>query len=226
LYDFDVVQRQIDRRTKYHDVKLERYLTADAADSLPDLDAPVNNKEAFLSIVRSRLGTRHTIVFGSKIDGCEKDSHHKYVELKIKETIKDDRQQQNLYRYAMLKWWAQCTVNNTEKIVCGFKDRNGELRELVNYRTSDLPVYCAEQLGSNCWEPDVCWQFLDQFLKYIKNTVKMDYNQSIYIFSFLPKTDPDYVTCEVKSSPGSPSHFLPAWFTNDTLNSRPNTETA
>jgi hypothetical protein len=32
------------------------------------------------------------------------------------------------------------------------------------------------------------------------------------------------VTCKVESPHGSPHLFLPAWFTKDQLNSRPNTD--
>jgi RAT1-interacting protein len=217
LYDFNVAEKKFDTPTLYHGRKFEKYLTADAVDSLPDRNAPVNTKEAFLSIVRACLATRHTIVLSAEVDCCDKDNHHEYIELKTTKGMEPSH-----HSYTMLRWWAQCVLNGTEKIVCGFKDPNGIVRELRSYRTSDLPGSCKKLLP-DCWKPKVCWNFLDQFLQHVKDTVKQDYNEAIYVFSFIPKSDPDNVTCEVESPPGLQYLFLPAWFTGDPTNSRPNT---
>jgi hypothetical protein len=225
FYDFDVVEYQFQIPEMYHGFKFETLLTVDKVDSLPDPSTPIHNTEAFLPVVRARLGTRHNIVFSSEVDCCEKDNPHEYIELKTKNIIQDDRQRKIFHRYAMRKWWAQSALNGTNKIVCGFKDTNAVVRELRSYNTSDIPEECEKVLRWDSWKPDVCWQFLDQFLQYVKDTVKQDYNEAIYVFSFLPRTNPDEVTVEVVSPPGSPYLFLPAWFTNDTTNSRPNSDT-
>jgi RAT1-interacting protein len=201
----------------------KRFSTANAVNSEPDLNASVNNKEAFLSVVRARLGTRHNIVFTSEIDCCEKNNdQEKYIELKTKDVKKSEKHEKNLYRYTMLHWWAQCVLNGTEKIVCGFKDPNGIVRELQSYSTSALPE-SFKNLLPDCWKREVCWNFLNQFLQHVKDTVKQDYNEAIYVFNFIPKSDRDNVTCEVESPPDLQYLFLPAWFTGDPTNSRPNT---
>lgn len=49
-------------------------------------------------------------------------------------------------RYKLMKWWAQSFLVGIPKIVCGFRDDDGIITNLQNFRTVDIPresqVHC------------------------------------------------------------------------------------
>ncbi len=42
-------------------------------------------------------------------------------------------------RYKLMKWWAQSFLVGVPKIVCGFRDDDGIVKSLQNFKTSMIP---------------------------------------------------------------------------------------
>ena len=42
-------------------------------------------------------------------------------------------------RYKLMKWWAQSFLVGVPKIVCGFRDDDGIVKNLQSFRTSMIP---------------------------------------------------------------------------------------
>jgi len=45
-------------------------------------------------------------------------------------------------RFKLIKWWAQSFLIGVPKIVCGFRDDDGIVHRLEEFKTQDIPRYC------------------------------------------------------------------------------------
>ncbi|XP_041363442.1 decapping and exoribonuclease protein-like isoform X3 [Gigantopelta aegis] len=188
--------------------KFEQYVTADKPDGKPNTSQPVNNNEAFCTVVRTRL-TSHSLVFGGEVDAVDPRSAgvRQYVEMKTTREIDTHRQMENFKRFKLIKWWAQSFLVGITKIVCGYRDDDG-----VVHRIEEMDVPKLPDMAKNLrdpWNPAICFNFLDQFLQFIKNIVKVDDPQIVYLCRWSPHKD---ITCS-RLEPDSSFVFLPKWFT-------------
>ncbi|KAL3875675.1 hypothetical protein ACJMK2_033604 [Sinanodonta woodiana] len=80
--------------------KFEQYVTADKPDGVPDVQRPVNNNEAFVTVVRTRLNS-HSLVFAGEVDAVDPSlaTKNKYVEFKTSREIDNPRQDSNMKRW-------------------------------------------------------------------------------------------------------------------------------
>lgn len=197
------------REMCYWGFKFETYITAADVNSRPEPQLPVNNNQAFVSVVRTRLKS-HTLVFAGEVDCCERDNSSKYIELKTSRLIESSKQDTNFKRYKLLKWWAQSFLIGICKIVCGFRDDSGIVQQIREFHTSELPKQCRDI--PNSWKANVCFNFCDEFLQYVKDTVQMDYDRAVYVFHWSPRGP---VLCQVEDPKSSQYVFLPSWYTGD-----------
>ncbi|XP_046351572.2 decapping and exoribonuclease protein-like [Haliotis rufescens] len=190
--------------------KFEQYLTSDVEGGSPDTSVPVNNNEGFCSVVRTRLN-KHSLVFGGEVDCVDPtlSSKNKYVELKTSREMDNPRQRENFHRYKLIKWWAQSFLVGIEKIICGFRDDDGIVHRLEEFPTLKIPDMVKGI--RNPWNAAVCFNFLDKFLDFVKQTVTTDDPRVVYVCRWQPRQD---VNCE-KMAPNSEFVFLPDWFTHD-----------
>ena len=107
-----------------------------------------------------------------------------------------------------MKWWAQSFLIGIPKIVCGFRDNEGIVQHLQTFKTVDIPresqvtfteratfcfVYlhlssCVKLMQSSSfplqsdlslWQGNVCLNFLDELLKWMKETIVKDSPQYV-----------------------------------------------
>ncbi|KAK3584832.1 hypothetical protein CHS0354_005687 [Potamilus streckersoni] len=189
--------------------KFEQYLTSDKPDGVPDVESPVNNNEAFATVVRTRLNS-HSLVFAGEVDAIDPSltTSNKYVEFKTSREIDNQRQDNNMKRFKLIKWWAQSFLVGIPKIVCGFRDDDGIVHRLQTYDTLEIPDLVKNIY--NPWNPAVCFNFLDELLSFIKESVIEDNAKVAYLFQWHPGQK---VVCE-KLHENSEYTFLPAWFTD------------
>ncbi|WAQ95711.1 DXO-like protein [Mya arenaria] len=109
-------------------------------------------------------------------------------------------------RYKLIKMWAQSFLVGIPEIVCGFRDDEGTVHRLETFQTNKIP-YVAKDIRYP-WKANVCFNFLDQFLLYIKATVKEDNHRLVHLFEWNPGMD---VQC-TKLALDSDYTFLPDWF--------------
>ncbi|XP_052761789.1 decapping and exoribonuclease protein-like [Mya arenaria] len=190
--------------------KFEQYLTADSPEGKPSPEAVFNNCEAFGTVVRSRLAS-HSLVFSGEVDAIDVDprtgkSH--YVEFKTSREFSHPGQHVSFKRYKLIKMWAQSFLVGIPEIVCGFRDDEGTVHRLETFQTNKIP-YVAKDIRYP-WKANVCFNFLDQFLLYIKATVKEDNHRLVHLFEWNPGMD---VQC-TKLALDSDYTFLPDWYIN------------
>ncbi|KAI0242431.1 Decapping and exoribonuclease protein [Lamellibrachia satsuma] len=192
----------------YWGFKFEQYLTAKKPGQMPSTDVAVNNNAAFCSVVRTRLHT-HSLVFGGEVDCCqEHNGETKYVELKTSREMYHANQERNFKRFKLIKWWAQSFLIGVPKIVSGFRDDDGVVHRLEEFKTQDIPRYCQDI--DNSWNPSVCLNFCDQFLQHIKDTVTTDDPRVSCVFTWYPRNHVRHIEYGTDSQYA----FMPAWYYN------------
>lgn len=189
--------------------KFEQFVTADQEGGKPDTSSPVNNNEGFCSVVRTRLES-HSVVFGGEVDAWDPslEGSKKYVELKTSRMLQSHQQEQNFKRFKLIKWWAQSFLLGISKIVCGFRDDDGIVHDLQDYQTRQIPAMVKD--SHNPWNPNVCFNFLEQFLSFLKATVKEDDPSVVHLLTWKSHGD---VLCQ-RMENDSEYRFLPGWFIN------------
>ncbi|XP_053382084.1 decapping and exoribonuclease protein-like [Mercenaria mercenaria] len=189
--------------------KFEQYLTSDSPTGVPDTESPYNNCEAFCTVVRSRLNS-HSLVYSGEVDAVHTDDVHgkHYIELKTSRDFSHPRQYVNFKRFKLIKWWAQSFLVGIPEIVCGYRDDDGIVHRLESFSTKELPEIAKDI--SNPWKANVCFNFLDQLLSFIKSTVKIDDHRTVHLLQWSPG---EPVLCS-KPLSDSEYNFLPDWYTD------------
>ncbi|XP_022648592.1 decapping and exoribonuclease protein-like isoform X1 [Varroa jacobsoni] len=172
--------------------KFEQYMTASRPGGRPTPQEPINEKEEFCSVVRTRLGQRHSLVYGAEVDGVDdrlvakypeyKHSTRRYVEFKTSRFVETSRQRKNMARFKMVKWWAQCYLIGIPRVICGYRTDDGIVEQVKSYRLSEL-----HDEGREFWSPLRMFHFLDKFLDFIKTNVTVDDPKEVVIFEFVPE---------------------------------------
>ena len=91
------------------------------------------------------------VVYGGEVDCVvtNKDGKQNYIELKTSRLLQYARQIANFKQFKLIKWWAQSYLIGIPDIVCGFRDDNGIVHKLQNYKVHDIPKTCQVCCGVN-----------------------------------------------------------------------------
>ncbi|XP_002126837.2 decapping and exoribonuclease protein [Ciona intestinalis] len=168
-----------------------------------------NTNTAFCSVLRSRLNSRHSLIYGAEVDCClpvevvfAPDS---YVELKTSRTFDSFRQENNFYKFKARKWWAQSFLAGVPQITCGFRDDRGLVTELCDFKTLELPS------KTDAWNSQTCLVFLDNILQFIKEMCQDTNAHSVSKVALLKyRPQEQYILYEASDS--KEFCFLPDWF--------------
>ncbi|XP_072288051.1 decapping and exoribonuclease protein [Pyxicephalus adspersus] len=193
----------------YSGYKFESYLCAYTPDSDPCPSEVVNTNEAFCSVLLGRLAS-HSVLLSGEVDCVDASATNpsppsNYVELKTSAQIRNQHQQRSFNRYKLLKWWCQSFLLGIPLIVAGFRNQQGRIESLQNYRTADIPHLVRGDRQS--WDPAVCMNFCNAFLSYIKKVATKDNPRVVYVFSWEPGSD---ITFNMESN--STDLVVPEWY--------------
>ncbi|XP_063393127.1 decapping and exoribonuclease protein-like [Cydia fagiglandana] len=163
--------------------KFEQYMLSDTPDAEPNPNIPVDETEEFSLVFKTHLN-QHSIVYGAEMDGicCDRGriapppttelgvdaivqylSTKEFVELKTSKQMEHPRQEASFRRFKTKKWWCQSFLVGIDTVLCGFRNDAGIVKELKTYRMRDLT-----RMSQRYWNPNVCFNFLDAFLSYVK----------------------------------------------------------
>ncbi|XP_062585389.1 decapping and exoribonuclease protein-like [Saccostrea cucullata] len=198
------------KEMSYWGWKFEQYVTSDKSDGVPNTEEPVNNCEAFCTVVRSRL-EKHSLLFSGEVDAIDHQAADscKYVEFKTTRQLDNYRQERNFIKFKLIKWWAQSFLVGIPTIVCGYRDDDGVVHSLEKMKTLKIPQQAKNERDG--WDPVICFNFLDKFLSHVKKTCVKDDPKTVYLFEWTP---PGEITCSIQD-PGSRFEFLPQWYTDN-----------
>ncbi|KAI8148932.1 RAI1 like PD-XK nuclease-domain-containing protein [Fennellomyces sp. T-0311] len=144
-----------------------------------DMGAPNTNIQ-YCVVVRTKLG-KNSIVMGAEVDCIEglkptapegKSPLKQYIELKTSRRIEVERQQISFEKFKLLKFWAQSFLVGIPRVICGFRDDDGNISHLETIKTLEIPRRVRGK--PNMWDPSACMNFANQFLDWLKSVVTVD----------------------------------------------------
>ena len=156
------------KRMCYWGYSFESYLSSHIDPEVKKRSTP-NNSAGFATVIRGRLAT-HSLLLVGEVD-CETHEQSKtppanYVELKTHRIVQNRHQARTFHNYKVRNTWAQCYIPGIPRVVFGFRDDDGIVREVKTYETADLP-----HLGDHDWHPTVCMNFANDFLSWLSREV-------------------------------------------------------
>ncbi|KAG1169830.1 hypothetical protein G6F70_008113 [Rhizopus microsporus] len=150
-----------------------------------------NTNVQYCVVVKTRLGN-NSIIMGAEVDCCRdrKDVKPKdptaqlsnYIELKTSRIIETSRHDYSFQRYKLLKFWAQSFLVGVPRIICGFRNDDGLLMEVKQYKTLEIPRQVRNT--KNTWNPAVCLNFANRLLDWIRHNITKDDPTTTYRIEF------------------------------------------
>ncbi|KAJ8068243.1 hypothetical protein OCU04_003811 [Sclerotinia nivalis] len=134
----------------------------------------VNNHAQYCSIVKTKIGG-NCLVIGGEVDGIYKGSKSEdgksteWVELKTTMTPRHRGDEQNFDK-KLLKFWLQSFLLGVPHIIVGRRSPDGILQSIERINTAQIPGMVKKR-GSNSWDGDMCINFANRFLEFLKATV-------------------------------------------------------
>ncbi|KAJ2493494.1 decapping endonuclease targeting mRNA [Coemansia sp. RSA 2050] len=133
----------------------------------------VDTNREYCSVFRTRLGS-HSIISGAEVDCIDQEKpgtapNRLYRELKTTGVLDNPRKVEVFERHKLLKFWAQSFIAGIPTVTVGFRDNDGILRSVQDFRTQDIPRLVRHKQGM--WQANVCMNFAHQVLHFIKKYV-------------------------------------------------------
>lgn len=92
-------------------------------------------------------------------------------------------------------WWSMATLSRAKHFIIGFSNDENQLYQIKKVTMSKLEEF---QKNVELWSPAVAWNFLDDFLSFVKleiGRVEVKLRKN-YVWIFNYEAGSDYVTCE------------------------------
>lgn len=137
----------------------------------------VNNYAQYCSIVRTGIGN-HTLILAGEVDavlGRKPDEGDEgeipYIELKTSEDFhhRDDKSALRFER-KMCRFWAQSFLLGVPRVVVGFRNRDGRLQRVEEWKTLSIPGVVKR--GRGTWDGNACINFTAKFLDFLREVVR------------------------------------------------------
>ncbi|GIY93585.1 decapping and exoribonuclease protein [Caerostris extrusa] len=192
--------------------KFEQYITTDTVDGVPDISSKTHQLEEYCVVLKSILNS-HTLLYKAEIDAViphrdlspEISTTSSYVEIKTIRSLKTENEKYYFYRYKMAYWWAQSYLAGISEIICGNRTDAGIINSIDVLRVSNFP-----KEAHGMWSPDVCLNFCDKFLNFLKRVMIEDDPNVVYKFSYKGK---DKIYCTKLVNPENRYRVIPKWYT-------------
>ncbi|KPJ13616.1 Protein Dom3Z [Papilio machaon] len=226
--------------------KFEQYILSESPHAEPNPNIPLDENKEFSLIFKTHLN-KHDIIYGAEMDGIrcdktnvesppdingEKDviinylSKQEFIELKTNRHIEFPHQERNFRFFKTKRWWLQSFLAGVNTILCGFRNDEGIVEELKVFEVNDLP-----KMSQRFWNPNVCFNFLENFLTYVKECLTREIRhkygeRALHKIHALP-----LISLHFEWNPGSPVRvtdnyvheddpILPSWFTENFMTFR------
>ncbi|KAJ2848147.1 decapping endonuclease targeting mRNA, partial [Coemansia brasiliensis] len=148
----------------------------------------VNTNSEYCSVFRTKLGA-HSIISGAEVDCIDQAKpaefpNRYYRELKTSRILDSEKAQTSFNRFKLLKFWAQSFIAGIPVVTVGFRDDEGRLVQVRDFKTREMPRMVRDK--PRMWEANVCMNFADQLLQFIKQNVVAEGPEIQYRIQFDP----------------------------------------
>ncbi|KAI9279752.1 RAI1 like PD-XK nuclease-domain-containing protein [Sporodiniella umbellata] len=158
-----------------------------------------NTNVQYCVVVKTKLG-QNSIIMGAEVDCCRdkkpEDPYRQmsnYVELKTSRILQNQRNEYSFKRYKLLKFWAQSFLVGIPRVICGFRDDEGQIMEVKEIKTLEIPRQVRDK--PEMWDPAVCLNFANQLLDWIQKTITTDDATTTFSIEFKPHLERIDVSC-------------------------------
>jgi len=141
----------------------------------------VNPNIEFCTVLSTRLN-KFRILLGAEVDCYESLSDTQlpslsdYVELKTYKEIIFEKDIYSWKRYKLLHFWAQSFLAGIPRIICGFRNSEGILQHVKEFKTMEIPSMVDSRW--NAWD---CLNFMDVLLNWLMENTS---DGKTYLLSF------------------------------------------
>ncbi|CAL4109797.1 unnamed protein product, partial [Meganyctiphanes norvegica] len=184
--------------------KFEQYMTDGS-----NVTDPVDENEEYCCVLRSRLGV-HSMVYGAEVDGADPQLYRTphadlsaFVELKTSKELVKDRDYNTLHS-CKLKVYVEKVLNAQPRIILAFDTTSSVVKAVANVNFAQVG-----NSGRDHWQPNTMFNFLDQFLGFVKQQVTIDDPRVVYQFQRQPNNGNIHCTFYKQDPQWT---FLPDWF--------------
>ncbi|KAI9482365.1 RAI1 like PD-XK nuclease-domain-containing protein [Coemansia mojavensis] len=137
------------------------------------LNTIVDTNSEYCSVFRTKLGS-HSIISGAEVDCTDRSKpaefpNRFYRELKTSRILDSEKAHMSFNRFKLLKFWAQSFIAGIPVVTVGFRDDEGRLVQVRDFKTREMPRMVRDK--PRMWEANVCMNFADQLLQFIKQHV-------------------------------------------------------
>ncbi|KAI8968584.1 RAI1 like PD-XK nuclease-domain-containing protein [Mycotypha africana] len=154
------------------------------------LNQSANTNVQYCVVVKTKLGDS-TIIMGAEVDCCRDTKPNdpvrqpsNYIELKTSRVIETERQQLSFDRYKLLKFWAQSFLVGVPRVICGFRDDEGIVKSITEFKTMEIPRQVRRHENQTTWNPSVCLNFANQLLQWIRTNITVNSATTTYAIDF------------------------------------------
>lgn len=176
----------------------------------------VDTNVQWCSVVKTKLGDTR-IVIGGEVDcvrGKYTGNTDNFVELKTSLSIRGPHDEAK-FEKKLLKFYFQSFLLGVPEVFVGFRKPSGYLTTTQVFQTVQIPRLVRGKPGA--WDPNVCLAWGDQFLSFLKNTVRGGSKDDVWRVKFVPNTGVSAVLLDdvdVRDVKGGEDRvgLLPRWY--------------
>ncbi|KAK9506091.1 hypothetical protein O3M35_008089 [Rhynocoris fuscipes] len=199
-YDQDEEKKLSEEMAKQYEM-LKRYLFAKFPISYHRKVTSAYN-EMFASFIEAKLGS-HEICYTTEIPGIVSNTEITSIEqLNTVEPIycdifEDGEYSEDLINYNPI-WWSKAALLNAKQCIIASYDKNNDC--IKNIYKFNIDKFEDKTKYENLWSPDAAWNFLNDFLQFVKDSVKSVSSDvkgnCMWKFQSFPDDEPT-VSCEI-----------------------------
>ncbi|KAG1737120.1 RAI1-domain-containing protein [Suillus paluster] len=176
----------------------------------------VDTNVQWCSVVKTKLGDTR-IIIGGEVDcirGKYAGNTDNFVELKTSLSIRGAEDEAK-FEKKLLKFYFQSFLLGVPEVFVGFRKPSGYLTTTQVFQTVQIPRLVRGKPGA--WNPNVCLAWGDQFLSFLKNTIRGGSKGDVWRIKFMPKTGVSAALLDdvdVKDVEGGEDRvgLLPRWY--------------
>lgn len=127
-------------------LKFPSFLLTDDPSDAPDPSKPVDENETFSCIFESELNDKK-LLYEAIMDGAYSKKKFteplpleelEFVEVKTSKIITADNQRKTMEKFKFFNWFCSNYVVGIENVICGFRNEDGIVEQIKEYKVSDL----------------------------------------------------------------------------------------
>lgn len=186
--------RMLDKET-FSGLRFEKYAAKSSSKS-------TNYHNHFNCLTKTQIG-KYNVLYNTKMDAVKEETANlydtnSYVEFKTKHQRYAEADDKLLG--SMMQWWARCHISGVNEIVCGYKNDQMYVNNIVKYNKKEIEEKTKKSKKtkpfsntgfSSGWDMNFCMSYLKNFLEHIHRV--MHDMEELKVYGFIGKCNEDNI---------------------------------